>query len=166
MAIMSFASPGQFATFLGSTPYRIQKNQEHFLKQAARLVQQEAQGAIGTYQGAAPPFGAWSPLAPSTVAEKTRLGYAPPDRPLLRTGAMRASIEYRVSVGQHHGDAMIGSDSPVAVAQELGTRTIPPRSFLGSAASRNARMIAALLGQGVVSALVDSRGGSIDIPIP
>lgn len=173
----SFASPGAFARFLGLMPLRIQENQEHFMRQAARLVQREARSYIGTYQPAAPPFVAWAPLAYTTLhggrtatgqyfPGKIALGYAPPDNPLLRTGAMRASIQHRVSVGRHHAEAEIGSNSQVAVWQELGTARIPPRSFLGSAAARNADAIADLLGRAGIAALFDEGGGSTDIDLP
>ena len=41
------------------------------------LLEAEAKHFIGHYQEG------WDPLAPSTIKEKTDLGYAPPDNPLL-----------------------------------------------------------------------------------
>jgi phage gpG-like protein len=58
--------------------------------------------------------------------------------PWLRTGALRASIG-------HDSDAtvaVIGSSSDVAVDQELGTRTVPPRPFLAPTAATAADDIA------------------------
>ncbi len=57
--------------------------------------------------------------------------------PWLRTGALRASVGHRVS----EEAAVIGSDDPVAVDQELGTRTIPPRPFLASTAAAKAEQL-------------------------
>lgn len=51
--------------------------------------------------------------------------------PWLRTGELRASITHDTS----EDAAVIGSADPVAVDQELGTRTIPPRPFLAPVAA-------------------------------
>jgi phage gpG-like protein len=120
------------------------------MDRAATLVQDEAKQEIGTYQGAAGPFVAWAPLADSTLADKERHGYAPPDNPLLRTGEMRDSIERTV---EPH-EAAIGSDSEIAVYQELGTATIPARSFLGGAGFRMAPHVAHLIGASAVQELI------------
>ena len=85
---------------------------------AAQMVQEEAQRVIGTYD-----YG-WPPLAESTLKKKDA------DTPLLETGEMRDSIEYTVM----RREAQVGSNNQKAVWQELGTKTIPPRSFLMGAA--------------------------------
>jgi hypothetical protein len=104
---------------------------EHeLLEHVCKDIEKRAKEKIGEYQGRAGPFEAWKPLAESTLSEKKALGYAPPDNPLLRTGEMRDSIEHKV-VG-HTG--YVGSDSNTALFQELGTVSIPARSFLGGAA--------------------------------
>lgn len=51
--------------------------------------------------------------------------------PWLRTGELRASITHETT----EDAAVIGSTDPVAVDQELGTRTIPPRPFLAPIAA-------------------------------
>lgn len=61
-------------------------------------------------------------LAPSTQAERVRLGYTPND-PLVRSGGLRDSIEE----GSEGMLAGAGSADPVLVFQEFGTGTIPPR---------------------------------------
>jgi hypothetical protein len=65
--------------------------------------------------------------------------------PWLRTGELRESIGSDVD----GSTAVIGSSSSVAVDQELGTSTIPPRSFLaataGGAADETVASIAASL---------------------
>ena len=77
----------------------------------------------------------WRPLAPSTRAEKRRLGYPP--APLVRTGVMRRTfvgrpMQIEVYAGQV---AFFGSASQVARWQHGGTfrngrRHIPPRPIL------------------------------------
>src|SRR5271155_3087455 len=71
----------------------------------------------------------WPDLAPATIADKQAHGFPAP-KPLLRTGEMRDSITHSVDGNQ----GCVGSDSQIAVYQELGTRHIPPRSFLVSSA--------------------------------
>jgi phage gpG-like protein len=51
--------------------------------------------------------------------------------PWLRTGSLRGSVSSQID----DATALIGSDDPIAVDQELGTRTIPPRPFLSSTAA-------------------------------
>jgi hypothetical protein len=92
---------------------------------ACELVAKAARDAIGKDHEM------WAALAPSTIADKVRQGYAAP-APLLRTGQLRNSIEWTVDAAKLEG--CVGSDDPVAVYQELGTSRIPPRSFLVSSA--------------------------------
>ena len=95
---------------------------------AAKLIEEEAKRVLGSYD-----YG-WEQLAPSTQAERQRLGFTPND-PLLRTGDLKNSIEK--TEAQREGPmavvAYVGSNSPYAAAQELGTATIPARSYLGGA---------------------------------
>ncbi len=72
--------------------------------------------------------------------------------PWLRTGGLRASIGHEVdgNVG------VIGSSSDVAVDQELGTRSVPPRSFLASTAADAAEDTAGLVAAVVARHLSDS----------
>jgi phage gpG-like protein len=93
------------------------------LEEACKIVQEEAKRVIGTYE-----YG-WPRLKPETVVRK---GGA--DTPLLETGALRDSIEY--TVDRDNLTAWVGSDDPIAPYQELGTVTIPARSFLAGAAMR------------------------------
>ena len=93
------------------------------IERAAQMIQKRAKANIGKDHEA------WPPLAPSTIADKQKHGFPTP-KPLLRTGALRDSIEYTV----HGNEGWVGSDLDIAVYQELGTSRIPPRSFLVSAA--------------------------------
>jgi len=54
--------------------------------------------------------------------------------PALRTGALRASITQAAQADR----AVIASNSPIAVYQELGTVRLPPRPFLATGAHAHA----------------------------
>ena len=95
------------------------------LEGAAKIVEEEAKRVIGTYD-----YG-WPQLAESTQTQREKLGYSA-NEPILREGDVRASIGHTVDILEHA--SYVGSDSPIAVYQELGTKHTPPRSFLGGAA--------------------------------
>lgn len=99
------------------------------LERVAAGIEKKAKEKIGHYQEDSGMFPGWEPLAQSTEDEKARLGY-PLDAPLLRDGELRDSIKHEV----HELEAVIGSESDIAVYQEFGTSTIPPRPFIGPAA--------------------------------
>ncbi len=114
------------------------------LSVAAGNLARQAKGYIGDYQPAVPPFPAWPPLAGSTVEDRVARGYTPND-PLLRQGDLRRSV-----TGVVRGrSAVVGSTSPIAPWQELGTSTTPARSFLGRAVAQHGRREA----QGVARAV-------------
>jgi bacteriophage HK97-gp10 putative tail-component len=96
------------------------------IARACEMVANAAKEALGTYE-----FG-WISLKPETIARKMR-----GDSPLLETGAMRDSIEWNASGLEGH----VGSNSDIAVFQELGTVKTPPRSFLGAAAAQQEELI-------------------------
>lgn len=151
-----FDSFGGFGRFLMRAGMAAHEANEKGLRKAAGIVQKEAKAEIAHYQEAAGPFQKWPMLADSTIAEKIAKGYASEDEhnPLLRTGEMRDSIEVRVE----HDEAVVGSDDPVAVYQELGTpnaaHPIPARSFLGGAAFRKSEEAAKAYAATVVGAIV------------
>lgn len=76
-------------------------------------------------------FGEWPPLAPSTIREKTRLGF--PLTPLVRTGALEASLTQREQAMRLTPQSMSwGTDVPYAkyhqgYQDEEGTPTDPGR---------------------------------------
>ena len=146
---MSDFNLASFAAHLGTMTAALHHHEEHAMEKAARLIEAEAKREIGHYQGPAGEFVGWADLAPFTIEDRLKKGFSD-DEPLLRTGELRDSIEHRV----HGLEAMIGSDSDIAVWQELGTKRIPPRTFLGGAAVRKGEATARLLGHGFVSALV------------
>jgi hypothetical protein len=108
---------------------------EHLgLEKACVIIETTAKDYIGSEHSW------WPPLAESTLANKAG------NTPLLETGEMRDSIEHKVEMPNGY----IGSDNMKAVWQELGTsRGIPPRSFLGHAASAKGEEVAHVIGRTV-----------------
>ncbi len=96
------------------------------------VLAERAKEYIGHYQPG------WAPLAESTLEGwhghpgKTELGYAPPDNPLLREGNMRESISGEAELMPFGARGVVGSESKIALYQEIGTERIPPRSFLAT----------------------------------
>ncbi len=116
----------EFAKFVGAELGEgVEHAKETALELGARAIAHEAKSVIGTYK-----FD-WEQLAPATQSDRERQGY-PANEPLLREGTMRDSIRYTLI---NNNEAEIGSDSDIAVWQELGTSTIPARSFLGASAA-------------------------------
>lgn len=108
---------------------RLPSLEHELLEDACKDIEKRAKEKIGNYQAEAGPFAAWAPLAESTKAGRTSAGFSEDD-PLLRTGDMRDTIEHKVVRSVGH----VGSDSDIALYQELGTDRIPARSFLGGSA--------------------------------
>ena len=143
-----------FIAHLAAMEIDVHHETQRALERAAIVVETEAKAEIGHYQDGAGPFAAWAELADSTKDDRVAHGYSEND-PLLRDGTMRASIEHAVHMtGITSGEADIGSNSDIAVYQELGTSRIPPRSFLGGAAVRKSDEVARICGECVVTALV------------
>ena len=143
---------GLFAAHLMRTAAIGEEVSHHITKKAAKIVQEDAQVRLGIYQDYIGPFNAWEPLADSTVADRVNKGFTPND-PLVRTGDLRDSI----TVTQKGREAVVGSDSEIAVHQEQGTERIPPRPFLGPAGFASKRRIA-VLATNMVVAWVSGRG--------
>jgi HK97 gp10 family phage protein len=132
------------------------------LNQAAKLVEKEAKAEIGNYQDEIGPFIAWPELAEATKTDRIRHGYSEDD-PLLRTGDLRDSIGTVISTDGM--EAQVGSNSDIAVYQELGTEHIPPRSFLGGAMARKLPEVKEILGASLVAGLVGERVFNRFLPI-
>lgn len=118
----------QFAAHLATTAAHVPVGQVAGLKAAAEILEAEAKSLPGTYQPASAPFGRWADLKDSTIQDRISKGY-PANEPLLREGVLRDSIHSR----SDHREAVVGSDSAIAEYQEMGTKRIPPRPFLGMA---------------------------------
>jgi phage gpG-like protein len=108
------------------------------LAEAAAMVAEEAKHLVGHEQSE------WPSLAQSTIERK-----GSGDEPLLETGEMRDSIEFRVE----GLTAVIGSDNEKAVAHEHGTGHVPPRPFLSTAALHKSPEIVELLAEKLKLAL-------------
>ena len=145
----SFHSLTDLALRLGEIALAQHEMEHAALEKATKIVQERAKEKIGEYQEQAGPFVAWAELAESTKADRVKQGY-PEDEPLLRTGALRDSIERNVSGSEGH----VGSNSDIAVWQELGTTKIPPRSFLGGAAVEKSEAISKIVGETATAWLV------------
>jgi phage gpG-like protein len=157
-----------FIAHLAEMTIAVETEKREALEHAAKIVAAEAKRRIGHDENpAAGPFMAWEPLADVTKEDKARLGYTGNVSAYdseLRTGEMRDSIEHTVSQDL----AVVGSNAPEAVAQELGevSRNLPPRSFLGAALASKGEEVAEIIGLGVVKALTGGQvpGGSLAIP--
>ena len=85
-------------------------------------------------------------------AVRRRLSHVPGESheaPWRRSGALARSVSYALA----GGIAIVGSDDPVAIDQECGTRTDPPRPFLAPTAAEEAPLLVEDMGAGVVSRL-------------
>ena len=139
---------------LSNIKHEMPKNVRAVLTKAALMIERDAKQSVGTYQDAAPPFAGWAELADSTKDDRVRKGFSE-NEPELRTGALRDSYGHDVEMtGPMSGEAVIGSNSDVAVWQELGTKNMPPRTIIGGAAVRQSPKVAALIGKSVHMALV------------
>lgn len=88
-------------------------------------------------------------LAETVRADLSGSGDGSRDVPRIVSGALRDSIGVRADGAM----AVIGSTSEVALFQETGTRTDPPRPFLAPAAARQGAAIAHQVGAAVAAAL-------------
>lgn len=95
----------------------------------------------------------WPPLAPSTITEKTRLGYVghvSATDPGLRTGEMRDSVQVDVAALEQ----VVGSSDKKLLWFELGTVRQPPRPVLALAAQRSLPYAEDVFGEIAVRLLV------------
>jgi phage gpG-like protein len=143
---MRFNSLGSFAAHLLTIEADLKLSQEVCVEKACRMVEKEAKTAIGTYRYD------WPRLEPETVARKAK-----GDTPLLETGELRDSIQHIVGREGTEVVGYVGTNNPIAKYHELGTRTIPPRSFLGEAAMRQEHKIHKMM-ERTIAATFD-RGG-------
>ena len=111
-----------------------------YLEAVGSKIERDAKEIIGHYQHSdTGPFPEWEELAPSSKADRVSKGFTPND-PLLRTGALRDSINHEV----RGRSVAVGSDLDIAIYQEMGTATIPPRPFLRIAAFRSKKWLGQL----------------------
>jgi phage gpG-like protein len=148
MSSIRFNSLGGFAAHLLTIEADLHVTEEVCVEKACRMIEKEAKAAIGTYK-----FD-WTPLKPETIAHK-----AGGDTPLLETGELKESIEHTVQREGAEVVGYVGTNDPIAKYHELGTRTIPPRSFLGEAAMRKEHKIHEMMGRAIVETFW--RGGEL-----
>jgi phage gpG-like protein len=119
--------------------------EEVIIERACELLEAEAKRVIGTYDPG------WPPLQPETIARK-----ATGDSPLLEIGELRDSITHNMT--REFGEVVgyVGSDNEKAVWHEFGTRTAPPRPFLGWALNAKEREIEELAGRLMFGAVMQS----------
>lgn len=128
-----------FAAHLTSVATSLPLAEHAALEAACKIVKTEAKRVLGTYE-----YG-WPRLKPATIARKKN-----GDTPLLESGEMRGSIEHTVQ--PHEG--WVGSNNKKAVWHELGTRTIPPRSFLAGAARHKEKAVVEIVGRYFTASLM------------
>lgn len=133
-----FSSFGAFAAHLERLSLEGAEVTEHLTEASAKIIRDAAKAKIGHYQqsvngSSISGWPEWAPLAASTEAEKARQG-APANAPLLRHGDLYISIDYQVQTKVLEGIATVGTPLEIGLYQELGTKHIPPRPFLGPAA--------------------------------
>lgn len=128
----TFASIGAFTAFLAQWIATLPAAQKRALREASTAVIEEARSLPGH------PQPGWPALRPETVARK-----AAGDSPLLEMGEMRDSYGAKVVSATK---AVVGSNDPKALWQELGTeRGIPPRPVLKTAAVTKEREVRGIL---------------------
>lgn len=130
-----FKSLSDFARHLQKITRNYDNKENKALNIVGKHIKKESQAAIGHLQSGAGPFKTWKELAESTKQDKELKGYVYNSdyNPLLRTGELRDSIDYKVG----KGFVSIGSNSEIMIYQELGTIYIPPRSVLGMTMYKN-----------------------------
>ncbi len=157
---MEFADCGAFAAFLRERAAMMPEAAQAGLHAAGKLVLDEIHAELGHYQSGDAGFEDMAPLARGTLEGwntrqgrfegKIERGFADDgnDNPLRATGEMASSFGIAVS----EGGVEIGSNDPVAIYQNQGTRSrgvpfapgettepgIPAREFIGRAAFRKA----------------------------
>jgi hypothetical protein len=104
----------------------------------------------------------WKPLAPSTLAEKLRLGY-PPDI-LVRTGMMRRSLTERPlgieRIRPHEVEA--GTAARPAAYHQSGTRRMPARKLINARQVQQEGVVTAALVNWIVDGKRSTRSKKVE----
>lgn len=162
--MMEFKSPGAFAAHLQRTLPRLTEAEFAGVRAGVEMWRDEAKAVLGDYQREnTGPFEPWQELADATQEERGKQGY-PENDPLRRQGLLHDNIEASAegregAMGvpdrevKHEYQENPVNIGEVAEALELGTRSSPPRSFLGMTAFRYGASAAALIGSMVAAAL-------------
>ncbi len=145
---MKTFSLGEMAAHFLTMEADIRLAEEAAVVSGCKLIQRKAKGMLGHEQ----PI--WQGLKPETIARK-----AHGNTPLLETGEMKASIEMTAPLNEN-GQIVgyVGSNSMIAVYQEMGTKNIPPRPFISTAGMANGHLVAEMAAKLVYAAMI--HGGS------
>jgi phage gpG-like protein len=148
-AMRNFNSLASAALHFGRLARDLKGAEEAIIRGACHLIAERAKASIRT---SANGFN-WPKLQPETVKRKSR-----GDTPLLETGELLGSISYQVdgATGQ------VDSTSEKAVWHELGTKRIPPRSFLLASAVQELPHIKILTHSVVRSMMLGERLGGAE----
>lgn len=146
----------KFAAHLVICAAVVKKANKATLKEAARLVKEDAREQIGNYQPQVGNYLEWAPLAESTLDQKYRRGLSPQgemdaDAPLYMDGDLKKSFR---STLVSYEEIIIGSTDPNMEWHEFGTSKMPPRSVLGPALLKHIKEIQALSAAAAVSAII------------
>ena len=102
---------------------RIPEAIEAELEAQGKALRREAQALFGHYQAG------WPALADSTVAERTRLGYAPND-PLLREGKLRDAITFRLEDGRDGRQLFVGVPTGIILSHPYRKGTVQAHKLM------------------------------------
>ncbi len=126
-----FSSFSDLAAQLQRVARGVPQATEKALQQIGKTVERAAKDKIGYYQDASGEFAGWVQLKDATQAARVRQGFTAND-PLLTVGGIYGSISsYVYSGGSKMHILTLGSDLDLGFWHEMGTRTIPPRPFIG-----------------------------------
>lgn len=146
----------EFADFLAASTKRVRKGLTTTAAEIGVVQVKEAQVEIIGHE-----LKEWAPLADSTVEEKERLGYTgqvSATDPLLRSGALRDSVSYKIEQVVTGVALTLGSTDKIAVYQEIGTSHIPARPFLATATIRSLAVAQEKLSKTAVALLAPTKG--------
>jgi phage gpG-like protein len=105
---------------------------------------------------------AWRPLAPTTLAEKLRLGYPP--NILVRSGDLRTSLTMRpLGVEQlRPHDVEAGTNVPYADFHQRGTKRMPQRKLVNARAVQQEGVVTNALINWIVDGKKSTRSRKIE----
>jgi len=135
---MYFSTFGALVKSLDAVRRRLSRSIAAELEAQGAAIEASAKSKFGGYQTG------WPPLADSTKAERTRLGFSPDD-PLFRSGGLRDAVHHRVEgqsvfIGVEPGETLHGPAGKEVEAvlimqvQEYGDSRgrVPPRPVFGT----------------------------------
>lgn len=142
-----FDSFSKFSKFLDTNAEKLPMLEKAFGLAAAKYVESKAKDKIGNKQQE------WEDLKWSTKADKARKGYVfkPDYNPLYREGDLRESIKGYYN--QNLRILFLGSASMIAFWQAVGTKSIPPRDFIGNTMQESTELLAGMWAQVCLQAL-------------